>query len=178
MAYDRVEGKFYPFIEDTGTTVSSTKYSTLNADGTITTTTSAIDLYSGAFYSKQQYERSLYDIDNTTYASFNYTDSDGNAIDTTSAAISFTRPSYDTTGVEYYVHSFDGFTEAQHTNASVSDTTAITTYTVEYDKRNVRAIRLLDSQGDFVRYVLKNCDGYFDGKYYNIMKEGVELVDS
>jgi hypothetical protein len=173
MSYDRVEGKFYPFIEDEDMSVNSTKYIT-NGNGVIDTSTNLIKLYDHYFYSKQQYEHSLSEASLT--GGTNHT-----GTNITSGAITFTRPSYDTTGVENYVHSFSGFTTAQHTEISnnVIPGDKKTTYSVEYDKRNVRPIRLLDSQGNFVRYVLKNCDGYFDGKYYNIMEQdGVELVDS
>jgi hypothetical protein len=171
MSYDRVEGKFYPFIEDAGTTVSSTKYETAS-DGTITTDTSNIAVY-GTFFSKKQYEKSLYVLDNTL-TDYNHTD-----VTTDAGAITFTRPSYDTTGEENYVYNFAGFTDASHNSTTtLAGTSTTTTYTVDYNKRNVRPIRLLDSQGNFVRYVLKNCDGYFDGKYYNIIDEGIEKVDT
>lgn len=50
-----------------------------------------------------------------------------------------------------------------------------TQYKVDYNSKYVRPLRLIDENGNFVRYILKNTDGYFDGKYVN--KKANDLAD-
>ena len=55
------------------------------------------------------------------------------------------------------------------------DTSFKTQYKVDYNSKYVRPLRLIDENGNFVRYILKNTDGYFDGKYVN--KKANDLAD-